>query len=247
MQAARSGDVPKGPRGRVRSGGDPRLRQDGRGALDFGYARDQVLMVARALLFSVVLTGLVGCGEEEEASKTPPAKATPKSLTLQVASLPRKSAGPAITVRGLVTPGAWVTVGKLKARVRRGRFRIRIRLKVGINDVKITARKPGYRIEHQRVQVKRSSPPPSTGGKSQPEPSGCPPGQVDRQGMEGAHYCGPPVPTSCPPGQYPVQATASCEPFPSAEGGSESSDPRDRQCGVDPPPCSGVGPGDSDP
>ncbi len=168
----------------------------------------------KALFLLVVLGLLAGCGGDgEEEARKPPPRPKPKPLTLEVQRLESNvTTEAAVTVRGRVTPGATVAVGRERARVDRGRFQAQVDLDVGVNRIDITARKPGYRTEQARLTIRRREQPPAAQPAQQPA-SPCPPGQVIRRHM-GSTSCGPPIPESCPPGQAPVAATARCEPIP---------------------------------
>jgi len=95
---------------------------------------------------------------------------------LEVRPLSQKvTTDPTVTVRGRVTPGATVIVGKREAWVRGGRFRARVRLKVGLNRIRVTARKAGHRTEQERLRIRRREPPPVV------VPTDTPPGQPEQQ------------------------------------------------------------------
>ena len=147
----------------------------------------------------MVLAGglIAGCSNDTEQAKSPPPPPKPKPLTLRVHALNHKvTMHTTLVVEGRVTPGARVTVGKKGARVRGGRFRARVRLKLGANRINVTALKTGYVTERKRLRIKRKRPPPPVAATPTPPPpqqqsgsEGCPPGLV-RQGTQACVQAG---------------------------------------------------------
>jgi hypothetical protein len=166
----------------------------------------------KALFLLVVPALLAGCGGDDQGAK-PRARAKPKPepLTLEVGASSRKvTTNPTVTIRGRVTSGATVTAGQKAASVHGVRFRVRVRLKVGVNRVRLTARKQGFLTSRKVVRYKRAEPPPVTtpaqtvpqappqqdSGAPQPnggyaQGSGCPAGQSPSRPGSGVSGCVP--------------------------------------------------------
>lgn len=155
---------------------------------------------ALPLLLAPVL--LLGCSNGDTARLPQPrAKPAPRALTLEVRSASRKvTTNPTAIIRGRVTPGTRVEVGTKNARVRGGRFRIRVLLEVGVNRIKIVATKLGYATARKRLTRRRTPPPVSAAATGPP------------QRQQGAQQC--------PPGQAPSKSGSGC----TSECGSDSAD-----------------------
>lgn len=190
---------------------------------------------ALLVLVSVALVG--GCSNEKEEAKRPAPKPQPKPLTLEVRDLSKKvTTNEAITVRGSVTPGARVTVGKKEARVQGGSFRARVRLRVGVNRIRIVAKKTGYVTERKRLRITRREPPPVV------QPTQQSSGDTFPCMSDPSYTCsrnGPPVKT--PPAQQGPAATEpclgpgeSCSPEENARRGDEEREATERFCARSP-------------
>ena len=85
-------------------------------------------------------------------------------MVLRVRRPPRAVATDDVLVTGSVTRGATVTGRGQDARVHRGRFHIRLELRVGVNRFTVVARRDGHRTTRRRVRVLRRppAPPPPT-------------------------------------------------------------------------------------
>jgi hypothetical protein len=170
----------------------------------------------KALLVLLLPALLLGCGGEDGAlDPQARAKPKPKQLTLKVRPLDEKATTKAvITIRGRVTPGARVSVGEKEAHVRDERFSARIRLKVGVNRIKVVARKAGHVTKRRALKIKRRKPVvPPTQAPQQGTPQ-----NPSREEVCDANVCPPgtpPIPPeerqiapedrgNCPPGQIQV-------------------------------------------
>ena len=125
------------------------------------------------------------------ASRTAP-KPKPK-MVLRVRRPPRAVATDEVLVTGSVTRGATITGRGQDARVHRGRFHIRLKLRVGVNRFTVVARRDGHRTTRRRVRVLRRppAPPPPT-----PSVTPAPPATA--------------TPATCPPHSTP--APGGCAP-----------------------------------
>ena len=93
-----------------------------------------------------------------ELAKSSPAA---KPLDLQVFDPSgRSTTKSAITLRGRVTPGSTVSVGRYRALVNAERFRVKVPVELGVNQLTLVARRSGYRTTSERVSVRRSKPRP---------------------------------------------------------------------------------------
>lgn len=113
-------------------------------------------------------------------------------VRLTVRRPPRVVSGDDLLVAGVVTRGSRVTVRGRPAGVQRGRFRTRLKLRVGVNRFTIVARRAGHQTTRRRIRVRRKPPPP-------PPPP--PVAQVP---------AAPVAPASCPPHFTP--APGGCAP-----------------------------------
>jgi hypothetical protein len=167
---------------------------------------------------------VLGCNSGDDAANQrapgPPAAApaaqerTPPlpTVALRFRRPPRTIRRAFVTIVGKATPGALVTTRGRRTRVpASGRFRLKLRVRIGVNRMVVAARKDGYRSTRRRVRVRRLTPP-----APPPEPAAnadrCPPGTVPRTGTSGVGYCAPPGPPRCPPGQVPAGVTGACAP-----------------------------------
>ena len=137
------------------------------------------LLAAAALAF--------GCGGDESPRESRPSASTsastsaepppPKSkVRLAVRRLARSTMDSQIVVRGTVTPGASVTVRGQRARVRRGRFRVALNIRVGSNRFTAVARHADRRTVRKVLRVRRQLPPPPPPPPPPPvAPAACPP------------------------------------------------------------------------
>lgn len=161
------------------------------------------LLPAALLLAGALLAGC-SVGNDRAANQTAPAP--PKPLTLELASSSSTATSASVlTVRGRATPGAQVTAGQTQARVvEDGRFRARVRLRVGLNRISVTAHKPGHETVRERLAIRRSAPPPVS-TPTQTAPVQCPPGQIRQNGscLEGAELNPRRAKPSCPAGRLP--------------------------------------------
>ncbi len=203
-------------------------------------------MPKRGALLVLVSVGLLGgcSNENEEQAKRPAPKPQPKPLTLEVSSLTEKTTtNEAITLRGSVTPGAQVTVGRNAATVQDGRFRARVKLRVGVNRIRIVAQKTGYVTERKRVRIKRREPPPVVQPTQTPQDEeGGQPQQQQQQQQTPQQSSGDEFPCMSDP-----EFTCSRNGPPRFTGPPE---PQDEGCPTGRNPsgeCSGLGPGDTDP
>jgi len=183
--------------------------------------------VMRARVGAVLFLLLVGCGAGENESTERDGGATDPAGTqaveqpkpyveMTVRRPPEKISGDDVLVRGTVTPAdATVTVRGEPAAVKDGKYRLRLKMRVGTNRFTVVARHPDYRTNSRRLRVDRE-PVPAPGS---PPSSACPPGQVPQTQM-GTGYCRTPGPTACPPGQVPAGEEA-CAPAESQDEGLE--------------------------
>ena len=189
--------------------------------------RKALVLLLAAVLFS--------CGGEGDLPKREArVKPEPKPLTLEVRNpSQRVTTNQTISIVGRVTPDATVTVGGKDAEVRDGRFRARVRLKVGVNRVKITARKPGYTHEAQLLRIKRSQPrPASTPAQTAPA---TPKQPETSQQQTPPSAPEPNINPNCPGGQEPT-TSGGCKTYDERDGQVEPKI-NDPGCYSDKPPA----------
>jgi len=175
----------------------------------------------RALLACGVSAAMLlgGCGGSDSADQSqvataapaaemPTTPATPEPMPKVVLSLrrpPRNISGDDVLVAGTVTRGASITVRGRRAVVRRGRFRIRLKVRVGVNRFTVVARRDGHRTARRLLRVRREPPPPP------PQLTPAPPARTPGGGGFSSSNCDGPSTASgeCLPGstelpqQYP--------------------------------------------
>ena len=175
----------------------------------------------KALLPTLVLALVAGCGGADETGQSDdPPKVEPRPVALKVDPAPQDAAtSDTVTVRGEVTPSSDVTVAGTRAQVRGGRFSARVPLKTGPNQIEVTARRPGYRAERERLKVERREPPPAA----------VPTQEMPQQQSQ------PNVNPQCPPGQEP-NTTGGCEAYDERDGQVEPKI-NDERCYSDRPPA----------
>ena len=138
----------------------------------------------------------------------------PRTLVrLTVRAMPKTTSQQTITIRGRTTRGATVTARGKRAIVRRGIYRVRLKLRVGTNRFTVVARHEGQRARRRSMRFERVVPPPA------PPEVGCGGDPYAYRGANGvcigpAHppSSGPASPADCPAGQMPVGVTGACAP-----------------------------------